>query len=169
MRRAAWLLGLLLAACSATLTMPLPDQVLNLHGLTYIAGQVAYPKEPLSFDPPPVSVIRGIRVEGILEASLPLNATLEFYARTQDPENDPSCWTLPSFSFYLCSVGSSDEKVGEAAFQGSTQAAFTLQGNRLLEGLRAGRFFLGLKASWLPAQQLTLTFKNMKAYLTVGL
>ena len=167
MRRAAWLLGLLLAACSATLTVPLPDQVLDLSGLTDTAGQVAYPKEPLSLDPPPVSVIRGIRVEGILEASLPLNATIEFYARTQDPKTDPSCWTLPSY--YLCSVGPGDEKVGEAAFQGSTQAAFTLQGNRLLEGLRAGRFFLGLKASGLPLEPLTLTFKNMKAYLTVGL
>ena len=167
MRRAAWLLGLLLAACSATLTVPLPDQVLDLPGLTDTAGQVAYPKEPLSFDPPPVSVIRGIRVEGILEASLPLNATIEFYARTQDPKTDPSCQAFASF--YLCPVGPGDEKAGEAAFQGSTQAAFTLQGNRLLEGLRAGRFFLGLKASGLPAGPLRLTFKNMKAYLTVGL
>lgn len=85
MRRALFLLGLLLSACSLSLTVVLPDQTLNLPGLGDTGGRVVYPQEGLSFNPPPLDVIRGVKVEGILEASQPLTATLEFYARTEDP------------------------------------------------------------------------------------
>jgi hypothetical protein len=129
-----------------------------------------------------VDVVRGIRVEGVLEASEPLNVTLEFYARTQDPSQDPACQlpTLPLVPqgigvepvIYLCSIGPNDQKdqkVGQATFQNSQQASFTLQGTKLAEGIKAGRLWLGIKASGLPSTPLTLTFRNMKAYVTVGL
>jgi hypothetical protein len=55
MRRGALLLGLLLAltACSATVTVSLPDQTLDLPGLTDTGGKVVYPKDGLSFAPLP--------------------------------------------------------------------------------------------------------------------
>jgi hypothetical protein len=181
MRRGTLVLGLLLAltACSVTVTVSLPDQTLDLPGLADTGGKVVYPKDGLSFDPPPVDVVRGIRVEGVLEASEPLNITLEFYARTQDPSQDRAC-TAPTFPFapqgigvepaiYLCSIGPDDQKVGQATFQNSQQASFTLQGTKLAEGIKAGRLWLGIKASGLPSTPLTLTFRNMKAYVTVGL
>jgi hypothetical protein len=181
MRRGTLVLGLLLAlpACSVTVTVSLPDQTLDLPGLADTGGKVVYPKDGLSFDPPPVDVVRGIRVEGVLEASEPLNITLEFYARTQDPSQDPAC-TAPTFPqgigvepvIYLCSIGPNDQKdqkVGQATFQNSQQASFTLQGIKLAEGIKAGRLWLGIKASGLPSAPLRLTFLNMKAYVTVGL
>jgi len=182
MRRVTLVLGLLLAltACSVTVTVDLPDQTLDLPGLADTVGKVVYPKDGLSFDPPPVDVVRGIRVEGVLEAetSQPLNITLEFYARTRDPSQDPAC-TAPTPTFpqgigvepaiYLCSIGPDDQKVGQATFQNSQQASFTLQGTKLTEGIKAGRLWLGIKASGLPSTSLTLTFSNMKAYVTVGL
>lgn len=183
MRRVTLVLGLLLAltACSVTVTVDLPDQTLDLPGLTDTGGQIAYPKDGLSFTPPPVDVVRSLRVEGVLEASSPLNLTLEFYARTQDPSQDPAC-TAPTPTFpqgigvepaiYLCSIGpddQKDQKVGQATFQNSQQASFTLQGTKLTEGIKAGRLWLGIKASGLPSAPLRLTFLNMKAYVTVGL
>jgi hypothetical protein len=180
MRRGTLVLGLLLAltACSVTVTVDLPDQSLDLPGLADTVGKVVYPKDGLSFSPPPVDVVRGIRVEGVLEASEPLNITLEFYARTQDPSQDPAC-TAPTPTFpqgigvepviYLCSIGPDDQKVGQATFRNSKQASFTLQGTKLTEGIKAGRLWLGIKASGLPSAPLRLTFLNMKAYVTVGL
>ena len=175
MRRGTLVLGLLLAltACSATVTVPLPDQTLDLPdlpGLIDTGGKVVYPKDGLSFAPPSVDVVRGIRVEGVLEASEPLNATLEFYARTRDPSQDSACTApLPGVDIYLCSIGPDDQKVGQATFQNSQQASFTLQGTKLTEGIKAGRLWLGIKASGLPSDPITLTFLNMKAYVTVGL
>ena len=186
MRRGALLLGLLLAltACSATFTVNLPDQTLELPGLSDTGGRIVYPQNGLSLEPPPVDVIRGLRVEGVLKASkdskpLILSLTLEFYARTKDPSQDPDCQPL-SLPFapqgigvepalYLCPVGPEDEKVGEASFQNSQQASFTLQGPKLAEGIKAGKLWLGIKASGLPSTPLTLTFRDMKAYVTVGL
>ena len=72
-------------------------------------------------------------------------------------------------AIYLCSIGPDDQKVGQAAFQNSQQASFTLQGTKLAEGIKVGRLWLGIKASGLPSTPLTLTFRNMKAYVTVGL
>jgi hypothetical protein len=180
MRRVTLVLGLLLAltACSVTVTVSLPDQTLDLPGLTDTGGKVVYPKDGLSFSPPPVDVVQGIRVEGVIEAetSQPLNITLEFYARTQDPSQDDACtaFTLPGAgsSIYFCSISPNDQKdqkVGQATFQNSQQASFTLQGTKLTEGIKAGRLWLGIKASGLPSTPLTLTFSNMKAYVTVGL
>ena len=178
MRRGTLVLGLLLAltACSVTVTVSLPDQTLDLPGLADTGGKVVYPKDGLSFSPPPVDVVRGIRVEGVLEASEPLNITLEFYARTQDPSQDPAC-TAPTSPqgtgvepvIYLCSIGPNDQKVGQVDFRNNQQASFTLQGTKLAEGIKAGRLWLGIKASGLPSTSLTLTFRNMKAYVTVGL
>jgi len=178
MRRGTLVLGLLLAltACSVTVTVSLPDQPLDLPGLADTGGKVVYPKDGLSFGPPSVDVVRGIRVEGVLEASQPLDITLEFYARTKDPSQDPAC-TSPTFPqgigvepvIYFCSIGPNDQKVGQATFQNSQQASFTLQGTKLTEGIKAGRLWLGIKASGLPSTPLTLTFRNMKAYVTVGL
>jgi hypothetical protein len=62
-----------------------------------------------------------------------LNITLEFYARTQDPSQDPTC-TAPTFPqgigvepvIYLYSMSPDDQKVGQATFQNSQQASFTL-------------------------------------------
>jgi hypothetical protein len=178
MRRITLALGLLLAltACSVTVPVDLPDRTLDLPGLTDTGGKVVYPKDGLSVNPPSVDVVRGIRVEGVLEASEPLNITLEFYARTQDPSQDDACtaFTLPGAgsSIYFCSIGPNDQKdqkVGQATFQNSKQASFTLQGTKLTEGIKAGRLWLGIKASGLPSTPLTLTFRNMKAYVTVGL
>jgi len=171
-------LGLLLAltACSVTVTVSLPDQTLDLPGLTDTGGKVVYPKDGLSFDPPPVDVVRGIRVEGVLEASTLLNVTLEFYARTQDPSQDDACtaFTLPGAgsSIYFCSIGPNDQKdqkVGQATFQNSKQASFTLQGTKLAEGIKEGRLWLGIKASGLPSTPTRLTFRNMRAHVTLGL
>lgn len=178
MRRGTLVLGLLLAltACSVTVTVSLPDQTLDLPGLTDNGGKVVYPKDGLSFSLPPVDVVRGIRVEGVLKASTLLNVTLEFYARTQDPSQDDACtaFTLPGAgsSIYFCSIDPNDQKdqkVGQATFLNSQQASFTLQGTKLTEGIKAGRLWLGIKASGLPSTSLTLTFLNMKAYVTVGL
>jgi len=178
MRRGTLALGLLLAltACSVTVTVSLPDQSLDLPGLTDTGGKVVYPKDGLSVDPPPVDVVRSLRVEGVLEASQPLNITLEFYARAQDPSQDDACtaFTLPcaGSSIYFCSIGPNDQKdqkVGQATFPNSHQASFTLQGTKLTEGIKAGRLWLGIKASGLPSAPLRLTFLNMKAYVTVGL
>ena len=174
MSRIALIPGLLLvlAACSLTVTVPLPDQSLNLPGVTDTGGGIVYSGSALSFDPPPVDVVQGIRVEGAIEASQPLNATLEFYARTQDPNQDPAC-TTPTFpgggsGVYFCTGSSEDQEVGQVTFQNSQQASFTLQGVKLAEGIKAGRLWLGIKASGLPPTPLTLTFHNMKAYVTVG-
>ncbi|WP_018460664.1 hypothetical protein [Thermus oshimai] len=167
MRRALFLLGLLLSACSLSLTVVLPDQTLNLPGLGDTGGRVVYPQEGLSFTPPPVDVVRGVRVDGILEASQLLTATLEFYARTEDPGDcDPVPPVAPSV--YLCAIGPDDEKVGEATFSGTSRTAFTLQGETLAQGIRQGRLWLGLKYQGLPSTPLTLTFKGMKATVTVG-
>lgn len=70
---------------------------------------------------------------------------------------------------YLCPVGPDDQKVGEASFQNSRRASFILQGTKLTEGVKTGKLWLGIKASGLPSTPLTLTFRNMKAYVTVGL
>jgi hypothetical protein len=182
MNRTVLVPGLLLAltACSLTFTVPLPDQTLDLPGLTDTGGKVVYPKDGLSFSPPPVDVVRGVRVEGVIEASQPLNVTLEFYARTQDPSRDPAC-TAPTSTFplgigvepaiYLCSISSNDQnnqKVGQATFQNSLGASFTLQGDKLTEGIKTSKLWLGIKASGLPSTPLTLTFRNMKAHVTAG-
>jgi hypothetical protein len=179
MRRIALIPPLLMAlvACSLTFTVSLPDQTLDLPGLTDTGGKVVYPKDSLSFSPPPVDVVRGIRVEGVIEASQPLNVTLVFYARTRDPGQDSAC-TTPALTFpqgigvepaiYLCPIGPDDQEVGQATFQNSLQASFTLQGDKLAEGIKAGKLWLGAKASGLPSTPLTLTFRNVKVYVTAG-
>ncbi|WP_337845839.1 hypothetical protein [Thermus sp.] len=163
-------LGVLLSACSIPITVNLPDQTLELPGLSDTFGKVVYPQEALASTPPSVDVVKGLRVDGLLEASQPLTATLEFYARTKDPSADPGCQAPPlgSAGVYLCAIGPDDEKVGEAVFNGSQQASFTLQGTKLTEGIKQGKLWLGLKYQGLPSTPLTLTFKDMKATITVG-
>lgn len=164
-------LGTLLAACSATFTLPLPDRSVRVAAVGDTAGRVVYPAEALSFSPPG-GVLKDARVEGVLEASQPLLLTLDLYARTQDPAQDPGCLALPDPTTpyaYACSVGPEDEKVGEARFNGTSTASFSLKGTHLTEGLQQGRLWLGVMAQGLPAAQVTLTFKNLRATLTLGL
>lgn len=166
MRRAFFLLGLLLSACSVPVTVNLPDQTLNLPALLDTQGKVVYSKDGLSFNPPPLDVVRGIRVDGTLETSQSLNTTLVFFARIGNPADDTNC--SPFSNLYLCSPTSSDEQVGEASFTNSTRFPLVLTGNTLAEGLRQGRFWLGARVEGLPSAPLTLTFKNMRATVNVG-
>ncbi|WP_243095449.1 hypothetical protein [Thermus thalpophilus] len=160
----------LLAACTFSLTLPLPDQTLNVPAVMDTQGHVLYPKDPLAF-PPPGEVVKAVRVEGTLEASEPLTLTLELYARLKDPADDPSCLALSDFTTtyaYACSIGPDDAKVGEARFTLSQSAPLQLSGTKLTQGVQQGKFWLGALGQGLPAGGLTLTFKNLKATLTVG-
>ncbi|MGQ9753567.1 MAG: hypothetical protein ACUVQD_02715, partial [Thermaceae bacterium] len=69
--RKAWLLGLglFLAACSFTVTALLEDRTLQLPVVEDTRGKVVYMGTALKPSLPPVDVIKGIRVEGSLEAS----------------------------------------------------------------------------------------------------
>ncbi|WP_018111428.1 hypothetical protein [Thermus igniterrae] len=161
----------LLAACSFSLTLPLPDQTLKVPAMADTQGQVVYPAQALTF-PAPGGVVKGVRVEGTLEASQSLTLTLALYARTQDPENDPDCLALRDFTqtyAYACPMGPEDEKVGEATFTASRAASLALSGQNLTQGVQQGRLWLGMMASGLPAGQLELTFKKLKAIVSVGL
>lgn len=64
MRRLFFPLALLLAACSYTLTVDLSSMTLNLSGLPSTSpfpgdAYVVFPKDPQTFNPPPVDVVRG--------------------------------------------------------------------------------------------------------------
>lgn len=134
-------------------------------------GRVVYPAQALTF-PAPAGVVKWVRVEGTLEANQPLALTLALYARTQDPRNDPRCLALSDFTqtyAYACPEGSEDERIGEARFTASRTAPLVLSGQNLTQGVQQGRLWLGILASGLPAGELTLTFKNLRATLGVGL
>ncbi|MGQ9691890.1 MAG: hypothetical protein ACUVQC_00140 [Thermaceae bacterium] len=171
--RKAWLLGLglFLAACSFTVTALLEDRTLQLPVVEDTRGKVVYMGTALKPSLPPVDVIKGIRVEGSLEASEPLNLTLSFYARKQDPNDDQNCSGVDTV--YLCKRGPRDGKVGDAEFGNSRTANFTLQGINLLEAIKGGELWLGIAASdpnsSLPSELRELKFIGMKAYVTVGL
>lgn len=164
-------LGPLLAACSATLTLPLPDQTVTVAALGDTAGRVVYPAEPMTFSSPG-SALKDARVEGTLEASQSLLLTLDLYARTQDPAQDKDCIGLSDLTrtyAYACSVGPEDGPIGQAHFQRTSTTSLSLAGPKLTEGLQQGKLWLGVMAQGLPAPQVTFTFKNLRATLTLGL
>ena len=160
-------LGFLLAACSLTVTVPLPDQTFGFQALPDTQGKILYPKDPVSFSPPPVSP-RNVVLEGTLEASQSLNTSLTFYVRLGDPKDDSDCRDLEIIPAYACSIGPEDEGSGEASFNNSPSAPLTLRGGNLTQGIAQGRFWLGLKAEGLPSSAVTLTLKDAKARVTVG-
>ncbi|MCS6869393.1 hypothetical protein [Thermus sp.] len=161
----------LLAACSFNLTVPLPEQRVQVP-LADSQGRVVYPAQTLSF-PPPGGVVRRAEVRGTLEADQALNATLALYVRLQDPEEDPSCLALRDPNGtplgYACPVGPGDEKVGEASFAASKTAPLGLRGEQLTQGVQSGKLWLGLQVQGLPSGLVELRFKDLKAILTLGL
>lgn len=161
---------LLLAACSVTLEIPLPTQTFKAQALSNTNGRILYPKDALTFNPPPVSP-KSVSVQGTLEASQPLSTTLGFYVRLVDPGSDPGCLDLASYGIqaYACPIGPSDEKAGEASFPGTQSTSLSLGGKNLTQGIAQGRFWLGLEVQGLPTGMVTFTLKNPKALVTVGL
>ncbi|WP_038043437.1 hypothetical protein [Thermus tengchongensis] len=161
-------LSLLLAACSMSVTVPLPDQKVTLATMIDTVGRVVYPAKPMAFPSVPA---KGVEVSGVLEASQPLALTLSLYARLSDPATDPQCLALSDFTTtYACPVGPNDEKVGSATFTLSQSAPLTLKGQNLTRGVQEGRLWLGVEASnSLPAGPVEFAFKNLKATLIVGL
>lgn len=160
-------LGFLLAACSFTVTVPLPDQTFSAQALPDTQGEILYPKNPATFDPPPVSP-KSVVIQGTLEADQPLNTTLAFYVRLKDPKTDPGCMDLSIIPAYACSIGPYDEKSGEAFFNNSSSAPLTLTGRNLTQGIAQGQFWLGLEVQGLPQGLVNFTLKNLKATVTVG-
>lgn len=163
-------LGFLLAACSFTVTVTLPDQTFSAQALPNTQREILYPKNPATFNPPPVSP-KSVLIQGTLEADQPLNTTLAFYVRLKDPKTDPGCMDLNIFyniPAYACSIGPYDEKSGEAFFNNSSSAPLTLTGRNLTQGIAQGQFWLGLEVQGLPSRMVTFTLKNAKATVTVG-
>ena len=160
-------LGFLLAACSFTVTVPLPDQTFSAQALPDTQGEILYPKNPATFDPPPVSP-KSVVIQGTLEADQPLNTTLAFYVRLKDPKTDPGCMDLSIIPAYACSIGPDDEKSGEAFFNNSFFAPLTLTGRNLTQGIAQGQFWLGLEVQGLPQRLVNFALKNLKATVTVG-
>ncbi|MGC8905529.1 hypothetical protein [Thermus sp.] len=163
-------LSLALVSCSATLTLPLPDQTVEVAAVADTGGKVVYPAKPNPFSPPG-SILKDVRVEGTLEASQELFLTLDLYARTEDPAQDPDCFALSDLGTtyaYACSVGPEDEKIGQAGFANTASAPLSLSGSKLTEGIKQGRLWLGVMAKGLPAAGVTLTFKNLRATVTLG-
>lgn len=158
----------LLAACSVTLQVPLPDQTFQAGALPGTEGRILYPKDALAFNPPPLAP-KAVAITGTLEADTPLNATLSFYARLLDPASDPTCSYIPVAQAYACPIGPNDEKAGEAQFANTQSAPLSLGGKNLTQGVAQGKFWLGLEVQGLPAGMVTLTLKNPKALVTVGL
>ncbi len=163
MRRLLPLLALALGACSLPITIGLPDQTLQIPGLLPTGEVVLYPKDPLTFSPPPVDVIQSVEVRGRAVANQSLNATIGVYGRV----NDPSQGCTPSGDFYLC-PREREEKLGELAFNNSSQTPFTLQGQALTQGVKGGRLWLGVGVWGLPSGGVRLELKDMQATVRVG-
>ena len=163
MRRFLPLLALALGACALPITIGLPDQTLDIPSLLHTGDLVLYPKDPLTFNRPPVDVVQSVEVRGRAVANQPLNATLEVYGRVQSPP----CGLDPSGSFYLCPKDQ-EERLGELAFNGTSQTSFTLQGQALTQGVKEGRLWLGVGVQGLPAGGVRLELKDMQATLRTG-
>ncbi len=163
MRRLLPLLALVLGACSLPITIGLPDQPLQISGLLPTGDMVLYPKDPLTFSPPPVDVIQSVEVRGRAVANQPLNATIGVYGRV----NDPSQGCTPSGDFYLCPRGG-EEKLGELSFNSSPETSFTLQGQALTQGVKRGQLWLGVGVQGLPAGGVHLELKDMQATVRIG-
>ncbi|WP_038057605.1 hypothetical protein [Thermus amyloliquefaciens] len=163
-------LSFLLAACSVSVTVPLPEQRVTLAAVGDTLGRVVYPAKPMEFPGVPV---KGVEVSGVLEANQPLTLTLNLYARLTNPASDPNCIALSDFTTvyaYACPVGPDDEKVGSASFTLSQSSPLALNGQNLTQGVQAGKLWLGVEVNQgLPAGPVDFTFKNLKATVTVGL
>ena len=167
------LIGLVsgLTACSYTFTVDLGNQTLDLSNLPPVPPEnsafVIYAAAPRTFTPPPLDVVRGLRVVGEARANQPLVLTLHVYGRLQDPAQDPSCQVFSGIA--LCSAAPG-EALGTLAFQGSDRTSFTLSGQTLLEGVRQGRLWLGVAPEGaLPPGLSQIHLEGLKAYVTVGL
>ena len=177
MRRRFFPLALLLAACSYTLTVDLGSMTLNLSGLPSTSpfpgdAYVVFPKDPQTFNPPPVDVVRGVRLEGRAVADIPLDATLAVYGRLQnpDPDKDPGSECRSLGELVLCPEASAGEGLGEIAFQGGDQAPFVLEGETLTQGVRQGELWFGLRVKGaLPPGLGEIRLEELKARVTVGL
>lgn len=160
-------LAALLAACSATIQIPLPEQSISAATMMDTLGKILYPKDSIrGFQPVPG--VKEVRVEGTLEANQPLDTTLSFYVRLSDPRLDSSCSYIPVLQAYACPIGPADENTGEAQFQSSYSTFLALKGANLTQGIAQGQFWLGLEAQGLPSRMVTFTLKNAKATVTVG-
>jgi len=173
MRRSAFLLGLLLAltACSVTVTVPLPPQEVKAPVAPDTMGLIVYPADPPSF-PSPGSALKNVVVRGTLEANQNLNLTLDLYARVSDPKQDKNCVALSDFAStyaYVCTPGPENGPIGRASFSNAASGPLQLQGEKLTQGLQQGRVWLGVMVQGLPAGQVTFTFKNLVATVTLGL
>ncbi|WP_330848628.1 hypothetical protein [Thermus thermamylovorans] len=89
---------------------------------------------------------------------------MAFHVRLGDPGEDPGCQPLPGG--YACPA-EPGARVGEAAFAGTSTASLVLEGAGLTQGVREGRFWLGLLGEGLPAGG-TLTLKDLRATVVVG-
>ncbi|WP_105316554.1 hypothetical protein [Thermus tenuipuniceus] len=162
-------LSLLLAACSVSVTVPLPDQKVTVAAVGDTFGQVIYPAQAMEF---PGVRVKNVEISGTLEANQPLRLTLDLYARLKNPAEDRSCTALLDFATvyaYACPVGPDDEKVGSATFTLSQRASLTLRGGNLTRGVQEGRLWLGVQLNQtLPTAQVEFAFKNLKATLIVG-
>ena len=173
MHRLLFPLALLLAACSYTLTVDLGSMTLNLSGLPSTSpfpgdAYVVFPKDPQTFNPPPVDVVRGVRLEGRAVADVPLDATLAVYGRLQNPGEDPEGYS--GGDLVLCPEASAGEGLGEIAFQGGDQAPFALEGETLTQGVRQGELWFGLRVKGaLPPGLSEIRLEELKARVTVGL
>ncbi|GLV46974.1 hypothetical protein TJA_01500 [Thermus sp. LT1-2-5] len=167
-----FLLATLLAACSYTLTMDLGSTTLDLNSLppTNPFGEpyVVYPTTPLTLSPPPLDVVRALRVEGVARANVPLQARIHVYAHARDPREEEGCQSLGEL--VLCPASKAGERVGTLDFGGRPETAFTLTGDTLLQGLRQGRLWLGVAVEGsLPPGLSEIRLEEMKAHVTVGL
>ena len=113
-------------------------------------------------------MIKAIRVEGQAVANVPLSQNLTVYGRLEDPAQNPSC--QPLGNLVLCPMEAAGEALGTIAFQSQAETSFTLSGNVLVQGVRQGKLWFGLRIEGaLPPGLSQIELKNLKGYITVGL
>lgn len=154
----------LLAACSAPVTVRLPDQTFPISASTL--GKVIYPKDPLSFERPPVRATKVV-VRGEAELSSYFPLSLDVYARVSEPSE---CSEF--FDVYVCGADHEGTLVGRIDPKEASSTSFTLGeqgGEALAQGINQGRLWLGVKVGGTRSLDTTLTLKNMTATVTVRL
>ncbi len=159
-------LAFLLAACSFTVTVDLPDQRFDIAAFS-TQGLILYQEQ--SFSPPPLSgAIRAVRITGEASLEAPAYLTLELYGRSRAPEGCQS-QSWGGQTYYLCPQGPDDGPLGQLSFSpNSPTQPLDLQGQALAEGIRQGQLWLGVRVQG-GAVDNTLYLKNLKASITVGL
>lgn len=152
----------LLAACSVTVIVNLPDQTLPLTASNTV-GKVIYPKDPLAFSPPPVQALR-IVVTGEAELSPYAPLSLDVYARASAPLG---CFGYSTI--YVCDISPEDTYVGQIDLTKASRTSFTLGqqgGETLAQGVNQGRLWLGVKVGGTGSPNATLYLKKMTATVT---